>query len=79
MLFNREDLDYTVVSEVIINGTDIVLLGETNENMNVTIYQVVRAGGVELTTLDALEAKTLFNEYIKELLNIKLSILTSNI
>jgi|LGOV01.1.fsa_nt_gb hypothetical protein len=76
MLYNKEGLGYMVVSEVIINGVDVLLIGESVESICTTVYQVVRGGGVELNTLDIMEAKTLFNEYVKELLLIKLTINT---
>lgn len=71
-LFNRTDLDYIVVSEVSVNDGDVLLLADDVSSMGTSIYQVVRNGGIELTTLDELEAKGLFNRYVKDLISNKL-------
>lgn len=79
MLYNRTDLDYTVVREVIVNGSDILLLSDTVETMGTSIHQVVVRGGILLTTLDIIEAERLFNQELRDLLLMKLSITVTNI
>jgi len=77
MLFNRNDLGYTVVSEIIVNGEEVLLIGETVESVQCTIYQVVFNGGVILNTLEVIEAKNKFDEIVKDVIkrltNLKIS------
>ena len=69
MLYGDVSLGYKVLSEVIVNGSSVVLISENVEGMQTEIYQVIYGCQPILNTLNPQEAKTLFDKKVKELIS----------